>query len=327
VIDFDPSIYFANAVPHDIPTEAPFNVDAVEAFHWGQRFGPDASFVKQQHKRALFGLGSTTFKQEIGPGCNGKSASQSGMEKAFGDVVGRMDGKCIAVASHISPGGASPQLMLFKDKRLMFISDPPVGMKLDMSIVKQLTGGDTISGRHLHKGYETYTPDCSLWLSVNNAVEFSECEAGFMERRYLELPCVTRFLPNVQPDPANGIYLRDEVHAQKMIDSTAALIWLIINEPLLDLPVPPSIQEATTETISRADTIGNLFHQHYEMAGPSDHVASAELCQVFGNIAPQKLKGYMISLGFGRPRDVRPKGASNCKGYSGLKRKRQDYAY
>ena len=203
----------------------------------------------------------------------------------------------------------------------MFISDPPAGMKLDMSLVKQLTGGDSVTGRLLNKGFVTFNSACSIWIAVNNPVEFSECEASFMERRYLELPCFTRYLLDVTPDPARGLFLRDENHAAAMQRSTQALIWLIINEPLVELSVPPSVQEASAETIARADAMGTRFRQMYEPAGPTDHVSSDELCRELGGIAPQKLKSSMVAWGYGGPRDVRPRGSRNCKGYSGLKRK------
>jgi hypothetical protein len=59
--------------------------------------------------------------------------------------------------------------------RLMTLSEPPMHAELNTTKLKQLSGGDSITGR-LPYGREeiSFTPECSLWLMTNHAIEVSD---------------------------------------------------------------------------------------------------------------------------------------------------------
>jgi putative DNA primase/helicase len=85
-------------------------------------------------------------------------------------------------------GKAMPHNLLFGDKgnpefadaaifgyRVMTLSEPPMQSELNTTKLKQLSGGDSITGR-LPYGREeiSFTPECSLWLMTNHALEVSD---------------------------------------------------------------------------------------------------------------------------------------------------------
>jgi hypothetical protein len=59
--------------------------------------------------------------------------------------------------------------------RVMTLSEPPMHAALNTTKLKQLSGGDSITGR-LPYGREeiSFTPECSLWLMTNHALEVSD---------------------------------------------------------------------------------------------------------------------------------------------------------
>ena len=59
--------------------------------------------------------------------------------------------------------------------RVMTLSEPPMHAELNTTKLKQLSGGDSITGR-LPYGREeiSFTPECSLWLMTNHALEVSD---------------------------------------------------------------------------------------------------------------------------------------------------------
>lgn len=85
-------------------------------------------------------------------------------------------------------GKAMPHNLLFGDRgnpefsdaaiygyRLMTLSEPPMNATLNTTKLKQLSGGDSITGR-LPYGREeiSFTPECSLWLLTNHALEVAD---------------------------------------------------------------------------------------------------------------------------------------------------------
>jgi hypothetical protein len=62
-----------------------------------------------------------------------------------------------------------------------------------------------------------------------------------MHRRVHYLTSKTRYLAVDKDDPANQIYKVDAAHVAEMVAATDALLWILINEPCRDIPVPASV--------------------------------------------------------------------------------------
>jgi putative DNA primase/helicase len=59
--------------------------------------------------------------------------------------------------------------------RVMTLSEPPQNAELNTTKLKQLSGGDTITGRPPYAREEiTFVPEVTLWLSTNHALEISD---------------------------------------------------------------------------------------------------------------------------------------------------------
>jgi hypothetical protein len=319
-IEFTPDIYFVYSVPHDIPTDKPENVELVDKFHFTQPFPEPgvAEWLRQDMMKAIFGLGRDTMTIETGLGANGKSKRCEAFTNAFGQYVGTMSGDHITVSKNPNPAGASPQLTILRNKRIVYVSEPGKGMMMDMSLIKKITGGDPISCRDLYKEVETFYSFAKVHVLANDIPKFSECEEGFMDRRLRQLESNTRYLQGVDDNPEEQVYRADDDLAKLVINSPDALIWIMINEPLRQISVPNSIIIASRETIADQDDFKKAFFNSYEK-WTDGKVFSKELTQEF-NIAPRKLAGRMADWGFGKPKTVRI-GSEVASGYTGVRKK------
>jgi hypothetical protein len=325
---FTQEVYFRFAVPHAMPDSAPANVAKVDAFHFTDPFPEPgvASWLRQSMMKAVFGLGSDTVTFECGGGSNGKSTRFAGFRTAFGNhLVHTFDGKDLCVDKFKNPGGASPHLMPLAHVRLAYVSDPDPDMVLNMSLIKKTTGGDTLSCRGLNKGIEVFRSYAKFHFLVNRVPKFSECESSQLERRLHHLESDTIWTKKAdQVDVSSRILLADAKLTEEVLASVDSLIWIMINEPLQDVPVPKSVELASHDTVADQDQLRKAFDEHF-IAEPNGKVTSAELTAKLG-VDARMLANRMTFWGFGKPKVIRISATKTVSGYPGvgLKRKRAD---
>jgi hypothetical protein len=320
-LEFSPEYFFVHSVPFAIPETKPENVDIVDKFYFTQPYPEPgvADWLRHDMMLAIFGLGNNTLTIETGTGRNGKSKRADGFTRAFGTYVGTMAGDHIAASTHTNAGGANPQLMPLKDKRLLYVSEPRKGMLVDMSIIKKITGNDPISGRPLYGQVETFTSLARIHFTTNNVPKFSECEASFMERRMRQLDSNTRYIEGAAEDMENQIYPADDDLARKVIDSSEALIWIMIKQPYIrNMSVPETIKLSSRETIEEQDDLKKLFFNNFEK-DPNGKVFSKDIMEVL-NVNSKFLAGRMIEWGFQKPKVIRV-GNDTASGYSGISKR------
>lgn len=326
-LEFTPSVWFAHAVPHGLPAAEPDNVSQVDAFHFTQPYPEPgvADWRRQVMTRAVFGLGGDTMTFECGRGSNGKSKRALAYQEAFGNkIAASLDGKHMIVDKFNNSSGASPQLMELKDARLVFVNDPPKDAVVDMSLLKKLTGGDPIKARGLYKGLEEFITLAMMQFNVNSMPQFSECEESFMKRRFFHLESVTRYDKEVlEDDPESHVYRADDAHVERMIQSTDALIWILIREPLRDVPVPESVKVTTGDTLASYDPLKASFDATFEKCSDGK-AATSELVKALG-VTAKEVAARLYTWGFGRPKTMRiPGHDGTVNGYSGLRKRQRD---
>ena len=340
-IPFSPEYCFRYFVPHDIPTEEPENVDVVQAFMFDQPYKmPDvALYMKQLLMRSLFGLGGEQVIFEVGEGSQGKSARSNAVATAFGrGYVQSLNGSAIAADKKADPGKAAPQLNIFEDSRLVYLAEPDPSLALDMTLLKRLTGRDPISGRDLYKGYRTFETRAATWFLCNNIPRLSECEVTFMKKRFRQIDNDVRYLDEIvyQEFLDKGktedqlaelhMYRADEKRYQTVLQSSPALIWLILNEPLKSLAevTPRSVLEASNATVEERDPLKQRFDKEFEFTGKiGDRVASSDLVQTL-NLDARMLAKKLKSWGAVTSSQSMRIDGKVIQGYRGIKRKRDE---
>ncbi|WKZ17748.1 MAG: phage/plasmid primase, P4 family [Candidatus Jettenia sp. CY-1] len=101
-----------------------------------------------------------------GTGSNGKSTFVKTVSKLLGDFAQAADFETFLVGSN--DGGIRNDLARMKGKRFISAVETDAGKRLAETVIKQLTGGDTISARFLFAEYFDFLPTFKIWLAANH---------------------------------------------------------------------------------------------------------------------------------------------------------------
>lgn len=120
------------------------------------------SLLGKSNEETMFILHGTTTR-------NGKSTLLATIQHLLGDY------SFVAPVELICKNGLSknaeapsPILVSLKGKRFVTMSESENSGKLDVSIIKQFTGGEEITARGLHMSPISFLPQFTLWLSCND---------------------------------------------------------------------------------------------------------------------------------------------------------------
>ncbi|EDO0402209.1 DNA primase, partial [Listeria monocytogenes] len=69
--------------------------------------------------------------------------------------------------------------------RFVTTTEPNEGVRLDEGLVKQLTGGDKVTARHLYKDEFEFTPEFKIWMATNHKPIIRGRDDGIWRRLHL----------------------------------------------------------------------------------------------------------------------------------------------
>jgi putative DNA primase/helicase len=126
-----------------------------------------------------------------GNGCNGKSVFIEIMRCILGEF---------AVATPMATfttkrDGSTPtnDLAMLRGARLVSVQESEETAGFSESLVKQITGGDAITARFLHREFFTFTPQFKPWIATNHKPRVRGTDDGFWRRVRL-IPFTVSFL-------------------------------------------------------------------------------------------------------------------------------------
>ena len=128
-----------------------------------------------------------------GTGANGKTILQNMIEKAFGNYYKPLSAKSLT-SSRVEAGKPDPELFGLKGARVAFFSEPDDTKtdSINSGYIKQLTGGESISTRTLHKENITFKPNAALFLACNDIPRMTSTDGGTW-RRISVVPFESKF--------------------------------------------------------------------------------------------------------------------------------------
>jgi P4 family phage/plasmid primase-like protien len=177
----------------------------------------------------LIGLNKNqTINIYNGCGRNGKSKLAELMQKVLGDYFGNISAALIT-SKRPSIGGLSPELVKIKGCRYVLMSEPSKDDKINDGYMKQLTGGDPIEARGLHRDPITYIPFFKLVVCTNNLFDIKSNDDGTWRRiRICEFE--SKFVKNPNPtDDSPYEFLMDENIDKKFDDWKNIFAGLLVD--------------------------------------------------------------------------------------------------
>ena len=124
----------------------------------------------------------------VGKGSNGKSTVTGVMEELFGEYKSTVNKNLLMSTNNRGNGeAATPALASLKGVRMAVVTETKEGDVLDESVIKSLSGADTITARHLHGSQFEYKSMFVTWLATNHAPIIKSDDFGTW-RRVIEIP-------------------------------------------------------------------------------------------------------------------------------------------
>lgn len=188
-----------------------------------------------------------------GEGGNGKSKLIELVKLTIGEYY------CSPSASILqqkrsSAENASPSLISTKSKRITVIQEPEEN-KLNAGMLKEWTGGDTITGRGLYeKKMITFKPQFTLVIVSNHLPELPADDGGIW-RRVKNIKFVSRFCEN--PDSNKPYEFKiDKRLSNKMNKWPQAFMWILIQH------YKKYVEEGLTEPKEVIEEINNYRNEY-----------------------------------------------------------------
>lgn len=132
-------------------------------------FSGKATLIEFMQRAAGYSLTGSTAEQCLfllwGGGANGKSTLVNTLRSALGDYSTQADAATFMARDR---SGASNDIARLRGARLVAAVETEDGQRLAESLVKQLTGQDTIAARFLYGEHFEFVPAFKLWLAANH---------------------------------------------------------------------------------------------------------------------------------------------------------------
>ncbi len=201
----------------------------------------------------------------IGVGANGKTTTLDGCSRLLGDYGRRTDFTTFLASDqeHVRNDIAA-----LAGSRFVYAMEVEQGRRLSEVVVKELTGGDTISARFLHREFFEFTPQFKLWLAANHKPEVRGTDHAIWRR--IRLIPFTVTIPEKEQDRQLPEKLRAEL--------PGILSWAIrgcLDWQKLGLSPPDEVRQATQAYREEQDLLGGFITDRCDVAAGNKESAAS----------------------------------------------------
>ena len=227
--------------------------------------------------------GEEKFHIWTGCGGNGKSKLIELFEYAFGDYCGKMSVTLIT-QKRAASNACTPELVANKGKRFVTLQEPDNNEEIHVGAMKELTGGDKIQGRGLHKDPIQFKPQWKMVMTSNVLPQVSSNERGTW-RRIRVTEFVSRFVEITEIDPKKKYQFPiDHDLSSKLKEWPEAFIWLLIQEyynyKKNGLKEPPEVDDNTRAYEEECDTFTQFCNEKIKQS-PGDKIKSDDVYHIY----------------------------------------------
>lgn len=259
-----------------------------------QIFNNDQELINYIQKCVGYSLTGSTREQCMfilyGHGSNGKSVFLEIISELMGNYAMTMQAQTIMVKQ--SQSSANSDIARLKGARLVTSSEPNEGVRLDEGLVKQLTGGDKVTARHLYGKEFEFEPEFKLWLATNHKPIIRGTDDGIWRR--LNLIPFTVQIPDHKKDKNLKYKLQTELQGILKWAIDGCLMW-----QREGLEKPKSVVAASQDYRNEMDQIGTFIETCCE-TGPGLKISGGELYKVYREWASDNGEHTFTNTKFGR---------------------------
>lgn len=194
----------------------------------------DGNFELIDYIQRLFGYGITGLNtMHICPvlwgeeGRNGKGTLLETLKNVLGTLAYKTEAEMFLMQKFTSGGGGAPNtgILQLRGKRIVWASEIDEGQKLNVGRIKELVGGDTLSGRPLYgKEHIEFEPSHLLMLITNHKPKIPANDNAMWERVSL-IPFTVSFVEN--PEKPNQYKADHNLIKDLKAEKSGILAWLV----------------------------------------------------------------------------------------------------
>lgn len=250
--------------------------------HMEQVTAGDTELIKFMQKAFGYGLTADTkyecFFVLYGPTSrNGKGTTMETIIELMGNYGKTSMPETLAKKSSPNGSGPSEDVARLAGARLVNFSEPEGTMVLSASLVKTLTGNDTVAVRFLHENSFEYRPTYKIFINTNHLPRTNDLTV-FRSGRVKVLPFNQRFVGGNQNQ-----HLKKELSQPESL--SGILNWCIEGLRLLEeegFDEPDSVREATSDYAKASDKLGRFIEDYLE-ENPYGEILTDEAYTVYSS--------------------------------------------
>lgn len=259
-------------------------------------FNDDKDLIKWIQKALGYSLTGKTSEQVMfilnGNGRNGKSVFLDVVSHIFGDYRTNIQPDSLMVKNS---QGANSDIARLKGARFVTTVESNDGMRFNEGLVKQLTGGDTVTARFLHANEFEFTPKFKVWMATNHRPIIRGTDKGIWRR--------IRLIPFEREFTEEEVDL--DLTSKLLAESDGILQWMLKGLEMWQkerLGMCEKILMANKEYRQEMDVVSTFIEECVNNSLGKE-VKAAELYQHYKNYCLQNGFFVLTSTKFGRELD------------------------
>lgn len=271
--------------------------------HWEQTlqlaFDGDQSLIEFMQRAIGYSLSGSVAEQCLficwgESGNNGKSTILEAVHRLLGTGYAQMSDMKVVTSGDMDNRVAS-SLAKLHGARLVSMNEAEEHQRLSESLVKQMTGGDTIEACKKYHEPFNYNPIFKLWIRTNEKPVIRGSNDAIWRR--------IKLIPFVKPIPAEKRRSRDEVDEELDKEAAGILAWAVRGFQAWKkdgLQAPEEVTTAVTEYRAEMDIVAQFFEACAEL-GETNWCYKNDLYLAFqGWLKDNGYRLYMSSDSFGK---------------------------
>jgi len=281
-------------------------------------------YVLKKMSECLNGdIPNTYFLMFIGDtGANGKSQLLNLMKAAMGEFGEKVEVTLLTRKRNNANEANSEKIKLLH-KRFAFLSEPEDGEKINIGLLKELTGSEEIVARGLYQDAVSFVMEAKLFLACNELPEIKGEDTALWRRiRVIDFP--SRFVDDPKEDNEYKIDRTLPSRMREDITWRQTFIQVLLQYYYKDVREPVEVQIKTNEYRQENNDFYNWLEDNIEFK-ENQTLQLAEVCELFigKKVGPRIMTKYKkevekyIKAKYKTINNIYQKGSINDQHYRG----------
>lgn len=241
---------------------------------------PVRNFVLKKMSDCLNGdIPNTAFLMFIGDsGANGKSQLLNLMKASMGELGEKVE-VTLLTRKRNNANEANTEKVKLMNKRFAFLSEPEDGEKINIGLLKELTGSEEIVARGLYQESVSFVMEAKLFLACNELPEIKGEDTALWRRiRVVDFP--SRFV-DCPREPGEFKIDRDiPSKIRENVSWRQTFINILLDFYYRDVPEPEEVKVKTSEYRQENSDFYNWLSENVQ-EDPNKFLKLKDICEMF----------------------------------------------